>query len=215
MTEKRRARLRGARWWKKPGTRTVHEFLGTLVYESGGRSKVVHYWRMEAGFEQAHELMNDVKAVDWLPLDAAVERLSRGHERTFLENVGPLAIAALSRRLKARATAVKPPAIKAPAARRRRDRVIVAPPPVFVAPEPQPLQPEFVLAATATDEAPRATGEVVTSEPGVETAMAVSEARTDFCAKGEPVDVVDVQRAVEQGRWSFAQKLRDWLGLAA
>ena len=28
---------------------TVHEFLGTLVYESGGRSKVVHYWRMEAG----------------------------------------------------------------------------------------------------------------------------------------------------------------------
>jgi len=194
---------------------TVHEFLGTLVYESGGRSKVVHYWRMEAGFEQAHELMNDVKAVDWLPLDAAVERLSRGHERTFLENVGPLAIAALSRRLKARATAVKPPAIKAPAARRRRDRVIVAPPPVFVAPEPQPLQPEFVLAATATDEAPRATGEVVTSEPGVETAMAVFEARTDFCAKGEPVDVVDVQRAVEQGRWTFAQKLRDWLGLAA
>src|ERR1700710_2144457 len=27
---------------------SVHEFLGTLVYESGGRSKVVHYWRMEA-----------------------------------------------------------------------------------------------------------------------------------------------------------------------
>src|SRR5450755_433215 len=27
---------------------TVHEFLGTLVYEISGRSKVVHYWRMEA-----------------------------------------------------------------------------------------------------------------------------------------------------------------------
>ena len=26
----------------------VHEFLGTLVYESGGRSQVVHYWRMQA-----------------------------------------------------------------------------------------------------------------------------------------------------------------------
>ena len=26
---------------------SVHEFLGTLVYESGGRFKVVHYWRME------------------------------------------------------------------------------------------------------------------------------------------------------------------------
>ncbi len=46
----------------------VHEFLGTLVYESGGRSKVVHYWRMEAEGEPVHELMNDVKAVDWLPL---------------------------------------------------------------------------------------------------------------------------------------------------
>jgi 8-oxo-dGTP diphosphatase len=84
----------------------VHDFLGTLVYESGGRSKVVHYWRMEASGEQAYELMHDVKAVDWLPLDAAIERLSRGYERAFLANVGPLALEAtalaqLSRRPKA------------------------------------------------------------------------------------------------------------------
>src|SRR5262249_60919408 len=46
---------------------TVHEFLGTLVYDSGGRSKVVHYWRMEAGGTQARELSNDGSAVDWLP----------------------------------------------------------------------------------------------------------------------------------------------------
>jgi 8-oxo-dGTP diphosphatase len=72
----------------------VHDFLGTLVYESGGRSKVVHYWRMEASGEQAYELMYDVKAVDWLPLDAAIERLSRGYERAFLANVGPLAVEA-------------------------------------------------------------------------------------------------------------------------
>ena len=38
--------------------------------------------------------MHDVKAVDWLPLERAVERLSRGYERAFLENVGPLALAA-------------------------------------------------------------------------------------------------------------------------
>jgi 8-oxo-dGTP diphosphatase len=77
----------------------VHEFLGTLVYDSGGRSKVVHYWRMEADGAQVHDLMHDVKAVDWLPLDAAIERLSRSHERAFLANVGPLALeaAALSR----------------------------------------------------------------------------------------------------------------------
>jgi 8-oxo-dGTP diphosphatase len=76
---------------------SVHEFLGTLVYESGGRSKVVHYWRMEAGGAQVHDLMDDVKAVDWLPLDAAVERLSRSYERAFLANVGPLALEALAR----------------------------------------------------------------------------------------------------------------------
>ena len=71
---------------------SVHEFLGTLVYESGGRSKAVHYWRMETNGEQVYELMDDVKAVEWLPLDAAVERLSRAYERVFLANVGPLAL---------------------------------------------------------------------------------------------------------------------------
>ena len=40
------------------------------------------------------ELMRDVKAVDWLPLGDAIKRLSRGYERAFLENVGPIALAA-------------------------------------------------------------------------------------------------------------------------
>ena len=75
---------------------TVHEFLGTLVYESGGRSKAVHYWRMETNGEQVYELMEDVKAVEWLALDAAVERLSRAYERVFLANVGPLALEAVA-----------------------------------------------------------------------------------------------------------------------
>jgi len=73
---------------------SVHEFLGTLVYESRGGSKVVHYWRMDAGRDPVRELMRDVKAVEWLPLADAVERLSRGYERAFLENVGPIALQA-------------------------------------------------------------------------------------------------------------------------
>ncbi|MEH2622153.1 8-oxo-dGTP diphosphatase [Bradyrhizobium sp. AZCC 1719] len=72
----------------------VHEFLGTLAYESRGGAKVVHYWRMEAGDAPTRKLMPDVKTVDWLPLDAAVARLSRGYERAFLEHVGPIALAA-------------------------------------------------------------------------------------------------------------------------
>src|SRR6202011_172544 len=52
------------------------EFLGTLVSEARGRSKIVHYWRMEAGDEQIHELMPDISSVDWLPLSDALERRS-------------------------------------------------------------------------------------------------------------------------------------------
>lgn len=72
----------------------VHEFLGTLVYQSGGRYKVVHFWRMEAAGAPIRKLMSDVKAVDWLALDDAVARLSREYERAFLDQVGPIALAA-------------------------------------------------------------------------------------------------------------------------
>jgi 8-oxo-dGTP diphosphatase len=75
---------------------SVHEFLGTLVYDSRGGAKVAHFWRMEAGPEPVRKLMRDVKAVEWLPLADAVERLSRGYERAFLENVGPIALSAKS-----------------------------------------------------------------------------------------------------------------------
>lgn len=73
----------------------VHEFLGTLVVDTGDRAKVVHYWLMEASGAPTRPLMHDVRAVAWLPLDQAVKRLSRDHEKTFLENVGPYALVGL------------------------------------------------------------------------------------------------------------------------
>jgi len=72
----------------------IHEFLGTLVYQSGGRSKVVHFWRMEAEGGPVRKLMNDIEAVDWLRLDDAIARLSREYERVFLTQIGPIALAA-------------------------------------------------------------------------------------------------------------------------
>ncbi|WP_083519614.1 NUDIX hydrolase, partial [Bradyrhizobium jicamae] len=113
---------------------SVHEFLGTLVYESRGGSKVVHYWRMQADDAPAHELMRDVKAVDWLPLADAVDRLSRGYERAFLENVGPIALAAAAHARKARA--------KQPAPEKRRTRRIGETAPPAVAPRPALPLPE-------------------------------------------------------------------------
>ena len=71
----------------------VHEFLGTITYQSGGRSKIVHFWRMEAEGGPVRKLMNDIKAVEWLPLDQAIARLSREYERAFLAQIGPVAIA--------------------------------------------------------------------------------------------------------------------------
>jgi 8-oxo-dGTP diphosphatase len=146
---------------------TVHEFLGTLVVDSGTRSKVVHYWRMEASGSATRPLMDDVRAVDWLPLDDAVERLSRSHEKTFLENVGPYALAGLIRRTKARpeaeeqAVASKPVAAKPVA----RSTVATRPPAPKVAtakpattrkrrPATEPAEPAIELeAAPATREA--------------------------------------------------------------
>jgi 8-oxo-dGTP diphosphatase len=72
----------------------IHEFLGTIAYQSGGRSKIVHFWRMEAEGGPVRKLMSDIKAVDWVPLDDAIARLSREYERAFLTQIGPVAIAA-------------------------------------------------------------------------------------------------------------------------
>jgi len=72
---------------------SVHEFLGTLAYPLGERTKVVHFWRMEAELAPCRQLMKDIAAVEWLPLDDALARLTRSHEQAFLAQVGPLAVA--------------------------------------------------------------------------------------------------------------------------
>jgi 8-oxo-dGTP diphosphatase len=53
----------------------------------------VHFWRMEADAEPSRKLMKDIAAVEWLPLDSALVRLTRQHEQAFLAQVGPQAIA--------------------------------------------------------------------------------------------------------------------------
>ena len=215
---------------------TVHEFLGTLVYESGGRSKVVHYWRMEAGGTQTRELMNDIRAVDWLPLDAAIERLSRAYERTFLENVGPLAVNVLSRRLKAKAQvpakalpAIKAPAaVKAPPSKKRRVKPPVVAPelplvagqvmaePVVELPELDPVASEVfadapVEAAMPETPTPHIEEEFIPQPDVAEGEVPVQEALAS-AASGEDEDPSDPNGSE---RRSLAQKVRNWLGRAA
>jgi 8-oxo-dGTP diphosphatase len=190
---------------------TMREFLGTLVYESNGRAKVVHYWSMEAGGEQVRELMSDIRAIDWLPLGAAVERLSRNHERAFLEAVGPLAINAHARRLKAKAIAAKETAVSLPATK-GPDAVDV--------PEAAPLAPSAIEPApqlapsqeteTETDEHNSAPGEVPVIGPLAETEAARMGVEPDFRLTTDPRRAGEVTAAIAGRRRSLAQKVRRW-----
>lgn len=214
---------------------TVHEFLGTLVYETNGRSKIVHYWRMEARGGQIRELMNDIRAVDWLPLDAALERLSRTSERAFLANVGPQALQSFSRQTRPKAQAV----------RKRQGRNVVAPAPRPLAPEPLPApvpaeaaRPEALappLAASACEPPAREPvmdpiiadvqaavipADLAPQTKELETTIDVAAPAAVIDAEPAPVSAAGASDdradgAADRRRWSLARKLRDWLGLAA
>jgi 8-oxo-dGTP diphosphatase len=194
---------------------TVHEFLGTLVYESGGRSKVVHFWRMEAGGMQARELTNDVRAVDWLPLDAAIERLSRSYERTFLENVGPLAIGVLSRRLKA---AKAPAAAKALLANRRRATPTVTRQPPAVAPVSDlPMPAELMPQPAASDAAADLAEQEATPDTRAlaESAEFIPQADGTDREGASPLSRKDDGSNVRRERRSLVQRVRNWFGRVA
>ena len=160
---------------------SVHEFLGTLVYESGGGFKVVHYWRMQADGERVHELMNDIKEVDWLPLDAALERLSRGYERAFLANVGPIALQAAA----TAETAARRSRAKAPAPEKRRSRRPAPTPTPVIAPPSAPA-----VTASMAEEMPVAAPPEV-----VEAAPEVAQVAQD---QGAPVDSTVVEPDVPE-----------------
>ena len=83
---------------------SVHEFLGSMCYAAEGKIKIVQFWLMRAVGSPARELMDDVKAVKWLPLRQAIAMLNRPHEKLFLTHVGPIAFdhAKKSRRAKSR-----------------------------------------------------------------------------------------------------------------
>ena len=71
---------------------SVHEFLGSMSYAAEGKTKIVQFWLMRAIGSPARELMDDVKAVKWLPLRQAIATLSRPHEKVFLTHAGPIAL---------------------------------------------------------------------------------------------------------------------------
>jgi 8-oxo-dGTP diphosphatase len=181
---------------------SVHEFLGTLVYESGGRSKVVHYWRMEAGGGQTHELMDDVKAVDWLPIGEAVERLSRAYERTFLENIGPLAVQAAEH-----ARATRRSRAKQPAPVKRRSRPVPAPLPLPAASDALPQQPELVSQKMLPIEPAVAVSETI--EPEMPSLLPIEPGPVAHDMPAAPA--LQSSPAAQDAREGVAHRLQGWL----
>jgi hypothetical protein len=63
-----------------------------MSYAAEGKIKIVQFWLMRAVGSPARELMDDVKAVKWLPLSQAIAMLNRPHEKVFLTHAGPIAL---------------------------------------------------------------------------------------------------------------------------
>jgi 8-oxo-dGTP diphosphatase len=72
----------------------VHEFLGAIAYEARSRPKVAHFWRMQTSNGSPRELMRDIKAVEWLSLGDAIDRLTHPMEQSFLGAIGRHALQA-------------------------------------------------------------------------------------------------------------------------
>jgi len=96
----------------------IHDYLGAISYKVGRKLKLVEFWRMQARGKTGRKPTDDIKAVQWLPLEAAIKELDLPLEQLFLRNVGPRALGLTA-----------PAAVTAPSAAR---------PPVAVPPDGAP-----------------------------------------------------------------------------
>jgi len=97
----------------------MHDFVGAITYRTGGRPKLVQFWLMRAAERPDRDLMSDIIRVKWLPLNAAVERLTYPLEKLFFAQVGRRV---LRRKARRKATARSRKASRAKPARRKVTR---------------------------------------------------------------------------------------------
>lgn len=95
----------------------VGQFLGAVSYRVGRRPKVVQFWRMQACDHPARRLAKDIKAVRWLPLEAAIKKLTDPLEQVFLQNVAERILAASVAEQSASVEPKQPPQPEPPTAR--------------------------------------------------------------------------------------------------
>jgi 8-oxo-dGTP diphosphatase len=97
----------------------VHEFLGAITYSARGRPKLVQFWRMLAAERPSYDITEDITEVRWLPLGAAIRRLSFPLEKLFLRSIGRRALKRRHRRKPRRKSARSAPRVRRAAARKK------------------------------------------------------------------------------------------------
>jgi 8-oxo-dGTP diphosphatase len=116
----------------------IHEYLGAISYKAGRKPKLVEFWRMQAVSKIGRKPARDIKAVQWLPLDAAIARLELPLEQVFLRNVGPRALA--------KAPLAEAP-VAAPPAAAPDMPVVPEAPTIMLAPQPRKSFLQLILNA--------------------------------------------------------------------
>ena len=92
----------------------IHDYLGAISYKVGRKLKLVEFWRMQALGKTGRRPTDDIKAVQWLPLEAAIKQLELPLEQLFLRNVGPRALGVIAP--VGAASAARPPSVAQPGA---------------------------------------------------------------------------------------------------
>jgi 8-oxo-dGTP diphosphatase len=87
----------------------AQDYLGVVSYETSDRPKIVQFWRMRSLGSADRMPMRDIKAVKWLPLDAAIARLTFPVERAFLAHIGERSLKLARRQPAAKVRAAPPP----------------------------------------------------------------------------------------------------------
>lgn len=90
-----KGKLHKGETWEQAAIRDVEEetnckaslvdFAGCSCYLFAGMPKVVLYWNMELVHERRFEPHDEVDQLVWLPLEAAIVKLSYGAERALLK----------------------------------------------------------------------------------------------------------------------------------
>ncbi|HEV7551785.1 MAG TPA: NUDIX hydrolase [Candidatus Angelobacter sp.] len=68
----------------------IGNYLGTISYSDNGVPKVVLYWKMTLVEDKAGRSSDEIGESLWLPITAAIERLTHAQEKALLSRIGSL-----------------------------------------------------------------------------------------------------------------------------